>query len=139
MYQDLVVKWSTVGTTNVDDLNCSQCLYAYVVPRPKEIVYIGKADRCTVLERWRGPDKAMLHDWAESEGISGVRIHVGFVSWGEGRRFSSAKLTDVESLLIHRLQLPGNVAYKTNRIARPSTRVRCVGDWPHKRKTFVDN
>ncbi len=56
----------------------------------------------------------------------------------EDRRLSSQLLADVESLLVMRLQPPGNISSTRSRIYRPGMRVKCAGDWPHRRNAFHD-
>jgi hypothetical protein len=138
VYDDIRIRWKTVWTTNVDDLESVRCLYAYVIPTQEEIIYLGKADRHSVMQRWKGSDKHALHEWADRESIDMVRVHVGFPSWGDGR-YSPQKLADVESLLIFNIRPPGNIACLTDRIARPGLRVRCIGDWPDLQRTFIDS
>lgn len=103
------------------------------------ILYLGKADRCTVRERWCGRHKDDLREWLADEGTERVYLHVGEIDWGEARRYSPEKLADLEALLIKRLQPPANIMGKRLRGAsRPGTRVSCGGDWPCARSSFVD-
>jgi hypothetical protein len=47
------IEWELIKS----DGNNSECLYAYLHPKTKEILYIGKADSSTVKERWEAKDK----------------------------------------------------------------------------------
>ncbi len=117
------------------------CLYAYVHPDTDRILYIGKADHQTVWSRMHGRHKDKLFDnLYERFGIEPVDLKViqGELIMEEGSRRSSLLLSDVESLLIIRLQPPGNTASTRSRSSRPGLRVECAGDWPHRRKNFHD-
>ncbi len=115
------------------------CLYAYLHPERDWLLYIGKADYQTVRQRLYGDHKAELFDslW-ERYGIDEVRVLQGDLVLEDGRRRSSELLADVESLLIIRLQPPGNVASTRSRAYRPGLRVQCTGDWPFGRTGFHD-
>ena len=115
------------------------CLYAYLHPRRAWLLYLGKADFCTVRQRLRGAHKDRLFEdcWNEF-GIDEFRVLHGRLVLDDGCRRSSELLSDVESLLIKRLLPFGNIQCRTQRIARPNTRVVCSGDWPFKRARFHD-
>jgi hypothetical protein len=115
------------------------CLYAYLHPERDWLLYIGKSDYQTVRQRLRGDHKEALFDffWREY-GIDEVRVLQSDLLLQEGRRRSSQLLGHVETLLIMRLQPPGNVANTQSRPYRPGLRVRCTGDWPFKRAGFHD-
>ncbi|SRR6266508_3767621 len=113
------------------------CLYVYLHPTSPWLLYIGKADYSTVRQRMYGDHKAQL--WADLEGayaVEDVRVMHGALVV-DGRR-SSELLSDVESLLIKRLQPFGNIQSTRSRIPRPGMRVHCLGDWPFKRWRFHD-
>ncbi len=115
------------------------CLYAYLHPDRDWLLYIGKADYQTVRQRLHGDHKADLFDFfARQYGIEQVRVLHGDLVLEEGRRRSSDLLGLVESLLIMRLQPPGNIAYTASRPYRPGLTVKCTGDWPFKRSGFHD-
>ena len=115
------------------------CLYAYLHPDRNRILYIGKSDYQTVRQRLYGDHKADLFDflWRQYR-IEQVRVLQGDLVLDGGGRRSSQLLADVESLLIMRLQPPGNVAYTRSRAYRPGLRIQCTGDWPFKRSGFHD-
>ena len=115
------------------------CLYSYLHPERDWLLYIGKADYQSVRQRLHGDHKADLFDFfARRYGIDQVRVLQGDLVLEEGRRRSSDLLGLIESLLIMRLQPPGNVAYRASRPYRPGLRVKCTGDWPFKRSGFYD-
>lgn len=115
------------------------CLYAYLHPDRDRLLYVGKADYQTVRQRLHGDHKADLFDFFDRKyGIEQVRVLQGDLVLEEGRRRSSELLGIVESLLIMRLQPPGNIASTRSRAYRPGLRVRCTGDWPFKRAGFHD-
>jgi len=115
------------------------CLYAYLHPEHDWLLYIGKSDRQTVRQRLHGAHKADLFEffWRKYE-IEQVRVLQSDLVLEEGRRRSSELLGIVESLLIMRLQPPGNWANTQSRSYRPGLRVKCTGDWPFKRTGFHD-
>jgi hypothetical protein len=55
-----------------------------------------------------------------------------------GRNFSSALLSDVESLLISELQPGANNKSRNSRISRPGLAVYCQGEWPFSEQVFID-
>jgi len=115
------------------------CLYAYLHPERDWLLYIGKADYSSVRRRLSGEHKGNLfNDFGRRYGIDQIRVLHGALSPDEGRRRSSELLSDVESLLITRLQPFGNIQSRRSRIARRGLRVHCVGDWPFKRFRFHD-
>ena len=138
MYEDVHVERRTVMRADDEKWQYWRCLYVYVCPTERDILYLGKADRCTVRERWIGADKRSWRDWAIDQDIERVHLHVGMIDWGDGARYTPEKLADVETLLIKRLRPRGNVQAIQNRVCRPGVRVLCGGNWPHKRTAFVD-
>src|SRR6266568_8792055 len=115
------------------------CLYAYLHSARDWLLYIGKSDRQTVRQRLHGDHKAALFEFSwDKYGIDQVRLLQSDLVLEEGRRRSSEVLSDVETLLIMRLQPPGNVASTRSRLYRPGLRVTCTGDWPFKRARFRD-
>jgi len=115
------------------------CLYAYLHPDRNWLLYIGKADYQSLRQRLHGEHKAYLFDYlCRRYDIDGFRILQGDLVLEQGRRRSCELLSLVESLLIMRLQPPGNVAFTRSRGYRPGLRVRCLGDWPIKRAGFYD-
>ena len=115
------------------------CLYAYLHPDRNWLLYIGKADYQTLRQRLHGDHKAELFNYlCRTYDVNYLRILQGDLVLEAGRRRSSELLSLVESLLIMRLQPPGNIACTRSRAYRPGLRVRCTGDWPIKRAGFYD-
>ncbi len=137
------VHWTKLEDDD-DDWRAVSVLYAYYAPtrsRPR-LIYIGKAGRLSVADRYVGSDKQSLWDWW-GEMIGKVRpiVCVGHVVPPVGERFTQQKLADIEALLIHRLRPAGNVQNTRSRgvFSRPGMVVRCIGDWFHSRETFRDS
>ena len=63
---------------------------------------------------------------------------VGDLYLEPGRNFSSALLSDVESLLISEIQPGVNNKSRNTRISRPGLVVHCQGVWPFGAQVFVD-
>ena len=139
MYEDIEVDWRRVRQQSDEEWGYWRCLYIYVDVRDHAVLYLGKADRCTVRERWRGRHKDDLREWLADAGTERVFLHVGEIDWGKERRYSPEKLADLEALLIKRLQPPANIVGKGLRgVSRRGTRVSCVGEWPCARSVFLD-
>src|SRR6266851_7481948 len=133
------VPWMALDDDRDPGWSANFCLYSYLHPERDWLLYIGKADQQTVRQRLHGDHKAEVFDFFEGEyGIEQVRVLQGDLVLEEGRRRSSDLLGLVESLLIMRLQPPGNVAYRESRPYRPGLRVKCTGDWPFRRSGFYD-
>lgn len=132
------VEWRMIRGTRDDKWGCHQCLYAYHDPDEGDIFYVGKAGGRTIRERWNGSDKYWVKEWLDDGTLRRVDVYAGFPCWGDGCRYSAAKLADVESLLIMRLQPVGNRMSTVSRISRPGLRVVCNGNWPHAKKQFWD-
>jgi hypothetical protein len=134
---NVVVRWS-LARTNGDEFSFRRVLYAYLHPRTKHILYIGKADYCSVRERLRGQHKCSVAQFFKKLKISRVYALVGVLYLPKGIRFSSALLSDIESLLISELQPYANVQCITSRICRPGLSVTCRGSWPSRKRHFAD-
>lgn len=132
------IEWSYTGS-NEDNLDFSRVLYAYLHPDTEEILYIGKADRCSVYERLRGSHKEAIFSGISSDlRLSAIYAIVGLLFLPAERRFSSELLADIESLLIMELQPPYNTQSRQTRISRPGLVVKCSGEWPLQVTTFND-
>jgi hypothetical protein len=126
------VKWG-------DDISLLRVLYAYLNPKTRQVLYVGKADYRSVRQRYRGDHKnAMFLDLIGSRPSLKIEVIVGELYFDANRRYSSALLADVESLLIYRLKPPLNRQCINSRISRPGMVVTCSGRWPHIRTRFVD-
>lgn len=136
---DIQVRWSYLTTDDDPRWSEEYCLYTYLHPRRDWLLYIGKADYSTVRRRFHGDHKDQLfRDIRHRYHVSEVRVLHGELVLEPGRRRSSELLSDVESLLIMRLQPFGNIASTQSRITRPGLRVSCRGAWPFKRARFHD-
>lgn len=132
---DVVISWKRLTPQNSSD---SRVLYANINSISDEIVYIGKADFCSVDERLNGRDKESLYRHYEKIGIIKVRTIVGYIGLEEQKRLSQELLSDIESLLIKRIKPTGNVQSLKSRISRPGMRIFCEGNWPLEKATFID-
>src|SRR6266850_5349345 len=129
---DMVIHWTALLRRNNALWDADCCLYAYLHPARDQLLYIGKADYCTVRQRMRGDHKEQLffdlsHEYRYPVHVLPRVLH-GYVQMLNGQRFSSALLHDLETLLIKRLKPWGN--NQRGRTWRPSLQVECVGDWP---------
>jgi len=123
-----------------EELDYCRVLYAYAHPDTEEILYIGKADLCSVKERLKGRHKEEIFKYLENElGITEMGLLVGEVILPEERNYSSALLSDIESLLIIALKPPANIQSTSSRVSRSGLTVSCTGDWPHEAIEFIDS
>jgi len=136
---NIEIEWQYTGGGE-ESLDFSRVLYVYLHPETSEILYIGKADRCTVKERLFGVHKEAIFDEMIADlGISELHAIVGLLYVPEERRYSSELLADIESLLIINVQPPFNTQSRQSRISRPGLSVRCIGEWPHEQEHFIDD
>lgn len=128
------VSWALVADDNHDAWGWNCALYAYLHPKQREILYLGKADGTTVRARFTAPDK--MRFWRDLEGkrrIYDHRMLVGQLSTKE--RLTRQLLADVESMLIFAIRPWGNISATRSRIFRPGLRVRNIGrPWVGPRK-----
>lgn len=111
-----------------DELRWSynRTLYAYLAQRAAEILYIGKADGCTVRERWR--EKRQF--WADLERERNIKSHRVIVAeWDIPANCLMTRqlLADTESLLIYEVNPWGNIQAQFSRIQRAELKVECRG------------
>lgn len=87
-----------------------------------------------------GPHKSVLWDYFEEIGVKRWTVLAGevFFNTNHTKRFTSEMMSDIESLLIYCVKPTGNIQSVKSRIRRPGMIVICEGDWPNKRKTFLD-
>jgi hypothetical protein len=114
------------------------CLYAYLTPSGKEILYIGKTWGTTVEDRWN-KKLSFWKDLERQRGIRGVIPLVGEICLPDGLRLTRELLADIESLLIYIEKPWGNIQCQQKRIRRPGMQVKCTGNWPGTQKTYTDN
>jgi hypothetical protein len=138
---NLDIHWSYAGNPDDPDdwLDFRRVLYAYLHPRTRKPLYIGKADRSSVRDRLSGKHKEGVYDYLNGQGVSSVWAIVGHPLLSEGSRLSAELLADAESLLIAKLQPIANVQARKSRISRPGLVVTCRGAWPMRRKLYVDD
>ena len=131
------VHWVAL-TSHHQDWNANRCLYAYLAPDGREVIYVGMTWDQTVEVRWHYTAKPEF--WNVLQKQLGIRRHIvlaGRIELPKHRRLSRALLMDIESLLIHQLRPCGNVQAIHSRISRPSLVVRCIGvAWPGPRHFF---
>lgn len=135
---DAVVYWSSLRPDDHkwDDRHC---LYAYLAPETKEVLYIGKAWGVSVRGRWRRYAKERF--WNDLERYRRIRSHCvlhGEIILPPGRCLGHKLLTDIESLLICGIKPWGNIQSRHSRRYRPGYVVACYGSWPHQAELFVD-
>lgn len=133
---EVTLRWYGVDPAGDPCWSYTRALYAYLAPRTHEVLYIGKADGCSVRERWR--EKSAF--WRDLERQRSIFSHGVIVAELEGDfRLTRQLLADIESLLIHRLQPWGNIQCRSSRnYSRPEMRVTCRGAWPLRRRMFRD-
>ena len=127
------VEWSRLTDELDPRWDSERVLYAYSGPGIRRPLYIGKADFCTVRERWLGKPKLWNYIWSEF-GLTRdeVLVFVGDVSLAA--RLSQELLEDIEGLLIRRIKPHGNV--NTPGQIRDGLLVHCVGTWPISTTVF---
>jgi hypothetical protein len=131
------VRWHLMREESAK-MDACRSLYAYLHPETDRILYIGKADRCSVGERLYCPGKIdRVWKRLDEQGIERCKVIVGDV-YADVGRFTREMLADIESLLIYRIRPIGNKQSKATRISRPTMEVRCEGNWPHRKLRFVD-
>ena len=112
------VHWSELRSERNRLWSASYCVYAYLHPERDWLLYLGKAGGATVRQRFSGDHKQRLfRDFRKDYGIVAVRALVGVLDLEDGRKRTSALLSDVESLMIMRLQPYGNISATSSRIS----------------------
>lgn len=130
IHTDIKVIWDQL-TENHPAWAARRCLYAYIIPDMREILYIGKAWGVTVRGRWsRVAKERFWEDLERQRGIYQHRVLFGDVRLNYAGHLSSQLLSDIESLLIIAEQPWGNIQSRNSRIARPGLSVQCMGNWP---------
>ena len=133
------VHWSGISDRNDEKFYWNRVLYAYLHPVTNVILNIGKAFYQTVQERFDDESKLSFWEWANRNGVTKVRVLVGVVETNSNR-LTDQMVSDVESLLIHRIKPRGNVQNVLSRsLSRPGMKVLCYGrDWPLVQRLFED-
>ncbi len=134
------VYWRKLREPSEDEGWKQQCvLYAYYSP-VEELMYVGKADFCSVGERSTPSAKRTIWErYVQETDHEGFIPAIGQLALPDGCRFSSLLLSDVESLLINQLKPLLNRQCVTTRTSRPGLIVCCQGYWPLMEHWFHDN
>jgi hypothetical protein len=134
-----VVHWSQPAQ-NPKLWSLRRGLYAYFDVDSSEMLYIGKVYGTSVRQRWCRSGKRDFWDALETE--RGIYLHgviVGEIELLNGNRLTKALTSDIESLLINRLQPWGNIQCRNSRITREGLDVLCRGEWRTTQRRFIDN
>jgi len=130
------IRWRTLDDEDPGWKSC-RCLYAYLTPNGKEILYIGKAWSATVRDRWY-KKRVFWKDLEKQRGIKYTIPLIGEVYLFGEQRLTRELLADIESLLINIEKPWGNIQCQKDRIRRPSMQVKCTSKWPKRRKIYED-
>jgi hypothetical protein len=135
---EIILDWHFVADDADTRWSYTRGVYAYLAPRRSEVLYIGKADGCSVRDRWNGK-RQFWHDLEGTRGITSHRVIVADILSHGDCRLTRELLSDVESLLICEVKPWGNIQCQFSRIARQGLRVVCQGAWPLSHKVFSDD
>lgn len=100
--------WTGIRTEDDPAWNSRGNVYAYAIPNPWELLYVGKTAGCTVRERLNAVDKNNFCKWAVRRGIRGFTCFVAHPQI-VGGRLTARVVHGIERLLIFALQPPGNI------------------------------
>jgi hypothetical protein len=105
---EATLHWMGIRTECDPAWNSFGNVYAYAIPKPWELLYVGKTVGCTVRERLNAADKDGFCKWAVRGGIKGFAC---FVAHPEivGGKLTARVVHGIERLLIFALQPPGNI------------------------------
>lgn len=136
---DIEIEWRYTDGDE-ENIKFSRVLYAYLHPNTSDILYIGKADRCTVRERLFGAHKEGIFDKMINDlGITELHAIIGVLCIPKERKYSGELLSDIESMLIMNVQPEYNTQSRKSRMSRQGLSVLCIGDWPYEQKCFIDD
>lgn len=133
------IKWRYISGKKDPKWDWCRALYAYLTVDRDEILYLGKAYKCSVIERWHRAAKKGF--WNELETQRGIKKHVvmvGDIFLPEGSNLTDPLISDIESLLIKRINPWGNLKSVKKRISRPGLRVECKGSWHGWKREYRD-
>lgn len=135
IFPDATIEWRKLkpGEAGWD---YSRCLYAFKDRRTGEIVYLGKAGRQTVAQRFMCRRKDGLWEYMDENGIHECDMLLGEVFLDDGRRYSEKLLWDIERLLISAIRPCGNVSGIRSSGGRADLCVECIGRWPGGRRIY---
>ncbi|MGH9327200.1 MAG: hypothetical protein ACRD2B_11040 [Terriglobia bacterium] len=137
MALNVTLRWYSVGPAGDRRWRYTRALYAYLAPHTLEVLYIGKADGCSVRDRWREKDD-FWRDLGKqrsifNHGVIGAELEGDF-------RLTRELLADIESLLIYRIRPWGNIQCQSSKgYSRPDMTVTCSGAWPLRERAFRDS
>jgi hypothetical protein len=124
------VRWSPIRSKTDPKWTWIRVLYAYLTPDQCGILYIGKAYKSSVRERWNFSAKeGFWQDLELGRKITKHIVIVGDILLPPGSNISEQLVSDVESLLIEQIKPWGNIQSTRTRISRPGLKVQCVGGW----------
>jgi hypothetical protein len=118
-----------------DDMtkDCFRALYFYRAYRTRKILYIGKAYRQSIKDRWNCPSKQKIVR-------RGVTVRPFVTGFHTSRRLTPQLFDDVERLLIFLVQPEKNRHHKEScRLHHKRLDVECLGEWPYPRYRFSYN
>ena len=128
--------FSCIGV-QADDMTIRSTRALYLV-KPfggREVLYIGKADRQCLRDRWNCRSK---NRWSKFERKEKKRLAPLVTGFFTTRPVTKNLIEDVERLLIFLVQPRLNRSGKQScRLHHRSLVVRCGGLWPHSRTTFT--
>ncbi len=132
---DVVLRWYEPDEEDWDE---ARCVYAYLDPKTRKIIYVGKADDSSPRERWNGHQADGLFEFFKIDlGLEEWDTIFGEVEEMQGMSSLSFELLlDIETLLIWHVRPPGNV--QIGEPKRPGLRVTCESEWPMKKDVFCD-
>jgi hypothetical protein len=131
------VRWTLIDGVRSPLWDRSLCLYAYLHPIRESLLYLGKADRCSVGSRLYGAHKdEVVRAINKRYRINQLIAMHGEIILPTGHRRTSQLLTDIESLLIIHVRPPMNIRSTKSATLQDGLSVTCTGAWPLKRARF---
>lgn len=130
--EDIELFWQLADNLSVQ---ASQAVYMFRKERGREILYIGKAFRQSIKQRWVCRSKARLGKLARKERITLRPLVAGFHT---KLRLTPHLVDDVERLLIFMTQPRWNrPGMKSCSLHHRRLTVKCTGQWPYPRSIFT--
>ncbi|MEP6963776.1 MAG: hypothetical protein ABI995_16990 [Acidobacteriota bacterium] len=132
------LNWHLVEEDDDPRWHYERAFYAYLPPRRRGIDYIGKCDGKTVRQRWNYDAKSKVWDCINERT---QHHHVIVAEIETEARLTRKLVSDIESLLIYRVQQIQPLCNHTNAASRgkhtrPGMKIQCRGAWPLSQKTF---
>lgn len=95
----IYISWTKFLTENSKEFDDREVLYMYYTDYKS--VYIGKAHRQTVWERFKGHERDGVNEWIRKHIKEPCKIKVGYLVYdSKEMRYSEELLHDIESLFI---------------------------------------